>query len=369
MGLKNKLVLLLTLFFYVTCLYAQEGALIESVEKTHDFGNIIETDGEVSHEFIIKNTGSAPLVITRVTASCGCTTPDWTKAPIEAGQSGVIKVTYNPKGRPGPFRKSISVGSNGSKTPLQFIVMGNVTSRPPAPAVSYPYNIGDLKLSSRKINFSSIRKDETLSEKLYLRNNGEETIVVKTGKIPAYLTAEVHPEVLQPGETGELTLLYDARTAKKMGRIYNELPLILERLDRKTETGKISITANIIDNPSKNSGRSAPVAHFSATRIEFGVLEEKGSGIIPVLGSGGRSSETLTITNTGKSNLTIYSVTCDNDIVDVSGGKKELKPGGSVTYKISVRPKDIKLKLDTNIYVVSDDPAGPVRLIKVTAEK
>ncbi|MCD7932627.1 MAG: DUF1573 domain-containing protein [Tannerellaceae bacterium] len=365
MGLKHIPAFLLTLLFSVTVAFAQNGADIHIDNNMYDFGNIIETDGEVTHDFIIKNVGTAPLVITRVTASCGCTTPEWTKAPIDPGKTASIKVTFDPKGRPGPFRKSISVYSNGQKSPQQMIVTGNVTIRPAAPAVAYPYPMGDLKLSSKKVNFNSIRKDESLGEKIYVKNDGEETLFLKKGRLPAYIIAELRPEVLQPGETGEITLLYDARMAKKMGRIYNELPLQIERIDRKNVSGKIDITANIIENTGK-VGSNAPVAYFPETQIDFGTVEEKGLKI-PALGS--KPTETLMIINRGKSNLIIYSVTCDNEIVDVSGGKKELKPGASATYKVSVRPKDIKVKLDTNIHVVSNDPAAPVKLIKVTAEK
>lgn len=80
---------------------AQKKAVISAEQTSHDFGQIKEADGKVSATFAVKNTGDAPLVITRVIASCGCTTPEWTKEPIAPGQSGDIKITYDPKGRPG----------------------------------------------------------------------------------------------------------------------------------------------------------------------------------------------------------------------------------------------------------------------------
>ncbi len=92
---------------------AQKKAVIAAEVTTHDFGEIKEADGKVSHTFVIKNQGDGPLVITRVIASCGCTTPEWTKEPIAPGKTGDIKVTYNPSGRPGSFSKTISVYSNG----------------------------------------------------------------------------------------------------------------------------------------------------------------------------------------------------------------------------------------------------------------
>lgn len=84
---------------------AQKKAVIAADETSHDFGQIKEADGKVSATFVVKNTGDAPLAITRVIASCGCTTPEWTKEPIAPGASGNIKITYDPKGRPGRSQK------------------------------------------------------------------------------------------------------------------------------------------------------------------------------------------------------------------------------------------------------------------------
>ena len=72
-----------------------------------------QVDGPVSHPFTIKNTGNAPLVLTRVVASCGCTKPEFETAPIAPGKTTTVKVTYNPAGRPGQFVKTISIYSNG----------------------------------------------------------------------------------------------------------------------------------------------------------------------------------------------------------------------------------------------------------------
>lgn len=105
---------------------AQQKAIISVDNTSHDFGVIKEADGKVSHTFKITNTGDAPLVITRVIASCGCTTPEWTKEPIAPGKTGEVKITYDPKDRPGPFTKSISVYSNGKTGSYILTIRGDV---------------------------------------------------------------------------------------------------------------------------------------------------------------------------------------------------------------------------------------------------
>lgn len=79
---------------------------------TYDFGNIKEAAGPVSHDFLITNTGDAPLIIISATTSCGCTTPEIPKEPIKPGASAKLKVTFDPLGRPGEFTKNIKVKTN-----------------------------------------------------------------------------------------------------------------------------------------------------------------------------------------------------------------------------------------------------------------
>jgi archaellum component FlaG (FlaF/FlaG flagellin family) len=109
----------------------QKNASIAVIDSTvYDFGTINESDGPVTHTFKIKNDGEKALVVTKVATSCGCTTPDWTKEPIAPGQTGEIKVTYDPVNRSGgPFTKTVSVYSNGKTGSLVLTLKGNVISK------------------------------------------------------------------------------------------------------------------------------------------------------------------------------------------------------------------------------------------------
>jgi hypothetical protein len=89
------------------------------VDKTvHDFGTITkENEGSVSAVFTVKNAAKVPIILSEVKASCGCTTPNWTKEPIAPGKTGKVTATYNPKGHVGPFEKSVTINiSVGDKT-------------------------------------------------------------------------------------------------------------------------------------------------------------------------------------------------------------------------------------------------------------
>ena|SRR5258708_39850638 len=78
--------------------------------QNFDFGKI-KQGVPATHEFKFTNKGKVSMVITNVTASCGCTTPDWTKNPIAPGGQGFVKATFNAAGV-GAFDKSVTVTAN-----------------------------------------------------------------------------------------------------------------------------------------------------------------------------------------------------------------------------------------------------------------
>tara|TARA_B110000014_G_scaffold35245_1_gene22484 strand:+ start:4547 stop:4933 length:387 start_codon:yes stop_codon:yes gene_type:complete len=109
----KKLILILVLFIPFFTLFSQSSKILFE-NSEHNFGDINEKDGKVSHKFSFKNDGDQPLLILSVKPSCGCTTPNWSKNPINPGDEGFIIAEYNPKGRPGVFRKSLNVVTNQS---------------------------------------------------------------------------------------------------------------------------------------------------------------------------------------------------------------------------------------------------------------
>mgnify|MGYP004443092081 FL=1 len=109
---------------------AQEvGAKAEFKTRLHDFGVIKENGGPVSTTFEFTNVGDKPLIIVEVTASCGCTRPEYTTKPIKPGKKGKIKVTYSPLGRPGAFRKTVKVKTNGQDPRTTLIIEGTAVPK------------------------------------------------------------------------------------------------------------------------------------------------------------------------------------------------------------------------------------------------
>lgn len=86
----------------------------------HDFG-MISDDNPVSHEFKFTNTGKTDLEIGNIVGSCGCTVPALEKKTYAPGESGTIKVTYNPHNKQGPQHTTVTVNSNDPASPVQVL--------------------------------------------------------------------------------------------------------------------------------------------------------------------------------------------------------------------------------------------------------
>ena len=143
----KKLLLFAIAMIMAFSVSAQEKQVIEIAEKTHDFGVIKEEDGRVTHVFTFKNVTEGALTIKNVRASCGCTTPAWSKEPIASGKQAQITVTYNASGRPGAFHKSVTVTlSDGTQDFTQVLfIKGKVTPKQVAPAAEANTSVPAVK--------------------------------------------------------------------------------------------------------------------------------------------------------------------------------------------------------------------------------
>ncbi len=113
--MKKFLIMSVMLMASVCFAMAQQNqASIKFDKMIHNFGTFSENQPTQKCVFTFTNVGTAPLIINQAVASCGCTIPSYTKAPIKPGEKGEIKVTYNgTRAFPGHFKKTITVRTNG----------------------------------------------------------------------------------------------------------------------------------------------------------------------------------------------------------------------------------------------------------------
>mgnify|MGYP001197409354 CR=1 FL=1 len=128
--MKTFWICVFTLLLGFSSFGQEEKPAFEFVTETVDYGKIsLGSDGKRVFEFT--NIGKAPLIISRVKASCGCTIPKKPGKPIMPGEKGQIEVSYDTK-KSGGFSKAITIFSN-AKTPRKMIKIKGYVEKTAAP--------------------------------------------------------------------------------------------------------------------------------------------------------------------------------------------------------------------------------------------
>ena len=137
---------------------------IEVIEPTFDFGSVYEGD-QVPHTFKFKNVGNAILKISRVRATCGCTTTRISNREIAPGEFGEVEAIFRTTGFTGRQRKTIYIHSNDPLKPVTKLELkGHV-------------KVG-VEVKPRRLVFKNVQKDTAVTRELEIKQVGEEELVL-----------------------------------------------------------------------------------------------------------------------------------------------------------------------------------------------
>jgi len=347
------------LFFISNLTFAQQTgkATIEFEETTHDYGTFKEESGPQSFTFKYKNKGNVPLILNNVQPSCGCTTPDWERKPIAPGEEGYIKVSYNPKNRPGTFNKSIRVTSNAENSNVVLFIKGEVIPHEKTLTELYPQTVGPLRVKTNHIAFAKQTDKETKTETLELVNDSENEVTVGVKNTPPYITASVSSQAIKPHEKGILTVSYDASKKKMYGFVMESIYLDIN--GSSDYRNRIGISTTIEEDFSALSAEelaNAPVAEFDAASFDFGEIKQ-----------GDKVEHTFTLKNTGKRNLVIRRVSTSCGCTAVTPEKTDIGPNESVPLKVEFNSTGKMGRQNKTITVITNDPKNPTTYIRISS--
>ena len=286
-----------TLFMALTAVAMMAQEPVITFEKTeHDFGKIHEEDGRVSVVFEFKNEGMSPLVLSNVRASCGCTTPTWTKEPVEPGQVGSLTVTYNPNGRPGRFQKTVTITSNAKEPTVKVYIKGEVIPKAAQPVNKYPVAVGELSMKSKTLDLGTLKKGEVKGGELEYANlsKADHNVDLATSAADAFMGNQVTLASVKPNETGKFIFSIDTKAAKLYGPIEAFAYVVVDGKKAINDDFKLTIKANIVEDFSTLSveqKQQAPIIEAPATvnlgkvaagKVLKGKFELKNSGVNPL---------------------------------------------------------------------------------------
>lgn len=356
MNMKKYSILLVCMAFTMAAM--SQKAVINFNEKTHDFGKINEEDGKVTHVFTFTNKGSGPLVVNRVQASCGCTTPTWTKEPIEPGKSGSITVTYNPEGRPNSFNKSITVSSNATEEQVTLAIKGDVIPRKATDSNPYPLNMGGLLLKTKVIQMNNIEKGKTQVRSIEIQNSTKGNLKPTVEHLPSHLTATVTPETLKPFEEGKISFTLNSKNSTQWGPVTDDVYISLNGQKKYNDEFKISINSNIVDDfnsLTQDQKRKAPIFEMSSRTLELGIIK-----------AGAKKSGKVKINNKGLNSLEIRRITHTNKEITVRPSKLSIGSGHSSDITVEVDTRNLTPgEYKKNLTLQTNDPQNSYVVIQV----
>jgi hypothetical protein len=324
--------------FLLVCLLCSlvsmsQKAVISFDDKTHDFGKVNEEDGKITHVFDFVNKGISPLVVSRVQASCGCTTPVWTKEPVEPGKKGTITVTYNPTGRPGAFTKTITVYSNAIDEQMVLTIHGEVIPKANGENADYPVVMGLLHAKSKVIQMNNVDKGKIQSRVLDIKNTSNILLKPTIENLPAYLSVIISPEVLKANEEGKITFSFNSKNSTQWGPISDDVYVLMNGQKKYSEEYKLTVISNVVEDFSKltlDQKRKAPILEIPVRSLNLGTLKE-----------GGKRVGKFKVNNKGQNALEIRRIINNSKELIVRSGKTSISGGKSSDIIVNLNTKNL----------------------------
>ncbi|MFV0554858.1 MAG: DUF1573 domain-containing protein [Mangrovibacterium sp.] len=354
--MKSLKSILLLLICTISSLGAMAQAEITFTETKHNFGEIQEQDGPVTHSFQFKNTGNSPLILNSVNASCGCTTPKWTKAPVAPGQSGTIEVTYNPLNRPGAFNKSIAVSANTKKA-VSLSIQGNVLQKPKTLSELYPHALGNVSVKTSYIRLGEVNNTEVREGTLEVANTSDKPQVIEFRTPPSHMSVRAEPSTIAPGKTGTITVRFDGQAYNNFGDVVSRLYLLVD--GDASYKNSIGISATVVEDFSSLSASeraNAPKVSFDTDSYDFGEIQEDA-----------KVNHTFKLTNKGKTNLIIRKVTTSCGCTAVTPQKKVIAPGETVPLDVKFDSKGKFGRQSKTIKIITNAPDSQMTTLRISA--
>ncbi|HUV01298.1 MAG TPA: DUF1573 domain-containing protein [Bacteroidales bacterium] len=354
----KRVLLVLSFGFFAFSLWSQPAMKLSGSE--HNFGTFKEEAGKQTYNFVVMNTGNQPLVIQNIVASCGCTTPEWTKSPIPPKGTGKITAIYDPVNRPGPFNKTLSVYTNSKPEVVVLVIKGEVIPREKTVEELFTFPVGSVRFESNHLAFTNVKKNEKKVRVMQIINPGKVAAKVEFEGVPAHLTLKSNPETLKPGQKGMIEGTFDASKNQGWGNVSD---LIKVKIDGVVQDKVYYyVSANLVEDfsdLSKDDLAKAPVFKLASSNVDMGKIP----------GSTAKDVEFF-FTNEGESDLIIRHIrsTCGCTAIQQGRQGTGIKPGESSSIKAVFNSGSYKGKVTKAIYVYTNDPKNSEVVLMLSAD-
>lgn len=344
--------------FFVPLISQTVQPKISFEKKVHEFGKFKEADGKVTYKFEFVNTGGGDLIIQNVSASCGCTAPRWTREPVPPGGKGYVAATYDPAGRPGTFRKYVTVISNSNPGNVRLTIAGEVEPKPRTIEDDYHYAMGPMRLKSNHLAFGNLKNTSQAEKKLEVINHSDKTVEVAFQRVPKHVKIQAVPSTLKPGQKGLIIASYSAPMRNDWGFVIDRMNLSINGVTERNYS--LVVSANIEEDFSSLSPEAlanAPAIGVNNTEFNFGKIKQ-----------GEKVEHVYILTNSGKTDLHIRKVKASCGCTAVQPAKRVIAPGESVDIKTVFNSAGKTGNQNKTVTIITNDPKKSKLILWVKGE-
>ena len=354
--MKRYLFALIALSFLFTASSIGQERKIQFEKTTHEFGSV-KKGGNAEYTFSFKNVSEEIITLSRVKASCGCTTPSWTKDPVNPGESGEIKVKYNTN-RVGPFTKTVTVTYDSAEKPLVLYIKGKVEADPGLSS-NFKHPQGSLSFDKITQAIGVLESDKEHVATFKVRNTGPKPVRF-TGQYSHEMMFEISPLKMEllPGDFTEIKIKVLGNKFITPGAFTKKINLYTDEAVDGTKT--ISLSGNIKKVYSAEELAQMPNIEFDEIQYDAGSVIE-----------GEKVTHAFVFKNTGKNDLVLESVKASCGCTATAPKDKVIKGGQSSEIVATFNSKGRQGIQNKSITVRTNDPdKGTVVLkLKVNVEK
>ncbi len=331
---------------------AQNGLIFTS--KNFDFGTLSESDSSAVCEFEFYNRSSKILIVNRVVSSCGCVKVDFQSKPLRMGESGSIKVRFNPQGQSGRFYKPIYVYNNLSKQPTELIVRGVVEAQQ-SPEYLYPYELcGKIRANVQSLNLGYAAHGRFAVGKIELYNSGNESVMIETSEPESRnIKLQLTSNKIESGQRVSLGVIYEAADSMLWGTVNHVVRVKIDDEEIILPVSVVVVEDFSLD--SDNQDGTAPKLYIDQQLFHLGEVE-----------SGSVKNVVVGLKNVGKKELIIRKINASCELLSASVEMDTLETKRKSELTLSVKCVEMG-RLNEYIELITNDSERPMRRVRIVA--
>lgn len=358
--MKRFIILFAIVTAAVQCYAAQS---VEWVEYTHDFGAISEEAGPVSCELKFVNLGDEPVAVVGASASCGCTTPRYSRGSVAPGDTGVVNVTFDPQGRPGRFVKKVKVitaDAQGETLASSLSIKGVVVGASATIRSRYPVEAGPLRLRNTTIPFGQVTKNRQASAFLEVYNPTADTIRPTFGTAGDGFVPRLVEGVIPPGQQGTIAVVFMSDRNPLYGIVTDSIQFYATPHSEPLMIDVVAIVEEDFSRLSPQARAKAPQAKLEPYTLDLGVVDA----------SSGPIKGTFKIVNRGDTPMSVRRIYTTDPGITVIQSPDKVKKHKSGDVTIEVDPGKFPSELiNARLQVITNDPSQPTHTLRIVGQK